>query len=644
MEKRIMGDPGRKNNIFFQLAIVLGILGLFVSISVLTAASRNVSSGWRIILLALFLDLAAIACCFSNLIKSSAKTRYRISVFVRKNILIFVLCAVFVILAAFQFSNIPRGDANYYYGRIMNGTERYDNTFPSFIKSFILAQHVTHGMCLFLAMGEMLFPRQVVGVYGVSLIMSVISFLCLYGILGHFFTKASNITKAIGTAILMFFPYILGLFTYINPDYFVCIFTVIMVYSYLKELNILFVFISVVLVLTKEPGVIIYCAFIGAVILTKFFRGKESSIIERVKNNFLSFKFLSVLVPPIVFLVFFVVSREITLTNSFLISEEISFEAPTRDMYTLFSWDNNGMWCFGFKPRYILEWLIIFFVNNSIWLISIVCICGLSVYIYRRIKKRKIKLLSAENVPAFMGIISLLAAYTIFTCLYLIEYCPRYVTLGGFCLAVFAFASVHVLFHKKAMRNIVLSILALLLLVQTYINIDPYMHFRCFNMYTGKRYIYGAIYKEVPIGWAGDSRNFNYEYCFYETMLKKILRQIDPDEDTIIVQAIVSHVEINLCGLETSVYWNTRTKKRTYDYKDPDSIYLKVPVLNEPDEVQKYVFPDSFYLLTIPYFDSYTPQFLKEFEDHNYIVSDVYRAENTVGLMTVFKMSKFPDS
>jgi hypothetical protein len=639
-----MSDPERKNHIFFQLAIVLGILGLFVTFSILTAASRNVNSSWKIILLALFLDLAAIVCCFYNLKKRPAKPPYRISVFTRKNLLIFILCAVFVILTAFQFENIPRGDANYYYGRIMNGTGRYDNTFSSFIKSFILAQHVTHGMCLFLAMGEMLFPRQVVGVYGVSLIITVISFLCLYGIMGYFFKKTSNITKAIGTAVMMFNPYILGLFTYINPDYFICVFTVIMVYCYLKEFNILFIFFGIILVLTKEPGVVIYSAFIGAVALTAFFRYKKANIFERAKRSFLSFEFLSNLAPPIIFLVFFVVSREITLTNSFLLSEEISLEAPTRDMFTLLSWNNDGRWCFGFKPRYILEWLITFFVSNSIWLTSLVCISGLVVYIYKLQKKRQIIILSAENTPAFIGIISLLAAYTVFTCLYLIEYCPRYVTIGGFCLAVFAFASVHVLFRKKAVRNIVLGMLALLFLVQTYINVDPYMHLRSFSVYTGKRFIYGSIYKEVPKGWTGDSRNYNYEYCFYESLLKQILRQINPDEDTIIAQAMVTHPELALCGLETSIYWNTRTKKRTYDYKDPDSIYLKVPVLNEPEDVQKYVFPDTFYLLTIPYFDGYTPQFLKEFTDRKYKVSDVYKAENTVGLMTVYKMTKLSNS
>jgi hypothetical protein len=639
-----MNDFERKSNIFFQSAIVLGILGLFATLSILTAASRNVSSSWRIILLASFLDMTAIVCCFLNKTKHSAKTRYRISVFVKNNLLIFILCTVFVILALFQFTNIPRGDANYYYGRIMHGTERYDNTFPSFIKSFILSQHVTHGMCLFLTMGEMLFPRKVVGVYGVSLIITVISFLCLYGILGHFFRKTSNVTKAIGTAVLMFFPYILGLFTYINPDYFICVFTVIMVYCYLKKLNILFIFFGIVLVLTKEPGVIIYSVFIGAVVLTTFFKYKEASILKRARRSFLSVRFLLNILPPIIFLIFFITSREITLTNSFLLSEEISLEAPTRDMFTLLSWDNNGMWCFGFQPRFILEWLILFFVTNSIWLTSIVCICGLSVYIYKRIKKQQIKLLSEESVPAFIGIISLLAAYTAFTCLYLIEYCPRYVTVGGFCLAVFAFASVHVLFRRKVIQNIVLSLLALLFLVQTYINVDPYMHLRCFSFYAGKRFIYGAIYKEAPYGWTGDSRNYNYEYRFYENLLQKILRQINPDEDTIIVQAIASHPEINLCGVETSIYWNTRTRKRTYDHKDPDSLYLKVPILEHPDDVRKFVYPDTFYMLTIPNFDNYTPQFLKEFADRKYSVSDVYRAENTVGTITVYKMSKSPGS
>jgi len=635
-----MRDIEKKTHIFFQLAIVLGILGLFVSISILTEASRSVSSSWSIILLGLLLDLAAIECFLVCLETHKDNFRHRYFDFIRNNFLIFIFCAVFIVLAVLQFSNVPRGDANYYYGHLMHGTERYANTFSTFIKSFILVNHVTHGISLFLAMGEMLFPRQVVGVYGVSLIITVISFLCLYGIFIHLFKKTSNITKAIGTAVLMFYPYVLGLFTYINPDYFICIFTVIMVYCYLKDFYILFIFFGIVLVLTKEPGVIIYSVFIGVAMLANFLKYKEDIIIEHDKKSFLSVRFLSNIVPPVIFIIFFIVSSEIIKTNSYLISKETLLQTPTRDNYTLFSWNNNGMWCFGFNPRFIFEWLVLFFVSNSIWLTSIVCISGLAVYIYRLIKKRQIYILAQENEPVFMGIMGILAAYIVFTCLYLLEYCPRYATLGGFWLAILAFASVHVLFRKKALRNVVLGVLALLFLVQTYINIDPYMRLRSFYIYTGKRFVYGAVYKEVPEGWAGDSRNYNYEYNFYNSLLQGVLRQIEPDPDTIIVQMMVTHIETMISGLETSIYWNTRTKKRTYDYKDPDSIYLKVPVLNEPDDVQKYEFPDTFYMLTIPYFDYYKPLFLEEFKKRGYGVSDVYEAENTVGLMTVYKMSK----
>jgi len=637
-----MIDLEKKPHIFFELAVVLGIFGLFASISILTAGSRNVSSGWGIILLALFCDLAAVAYCFVHSVKHKANLRQKYFDFAANNFLILIFCAVFIVLAGFQFTNIPRGDGSLYYGHLMYATERYANTVSSFMRGYILQHHISYGVCLFLAMGEMLFPRQVVGVYGVSLIITVISFLCFYGILSHLFKKTSNNTKAIGTAVLMFYPYILGLFTYMNPDYFVCIFTVIMVYCYLRKFNILFYFFGIVLVLTKEPGVVIYCAFIGANTLANFFIYKEAGIIERLKKSVLSPGFLINIVLPVLFLVFFLISRKVSSNNTFVISEEISLTASTdaRDIFTSISWDNNGMWCFGFKPRYILEWLTVFFVSNSTWLTVIVCVSGLAVYIFRHIKRRQIKVLSPENVPVFIGITGILAAYTAFTSLYLLPYCPRYVTVGGFCLAVFAFASVHVLFRKKVARNVVLGLLAGLFFVQTYINIDPYMHLRCFYFYAGKRFLYGAVYKDVPTGWAGDSRNFNYEHTYCESLLKSILRQIDPNDDTIIIQVMARHAEINLCGAETSVYWNTRTKKRTYDYNDPDSIYLKVTELREPEEVKKYAYPDTFYLLTVPNYDYYNPRFLKEFEEHNYSVSDVYKAENTVGWMTVYKMTK----
>jgi hypothetical protein len=169
------------------------------------------------------------------------------------------------------------------------------------------------------------------------------------------------------------------------------------------------------------------------------------------------------------------------------------------------------------------------------------------------------------------------------------------------------------------------------------------MHLRAYYIHTGKRFIYGAVYKEVDAKWAGDSRNYNNEFTFYDSLLQNVLRQINPNEDTIIVQMMVPHDETMICGLETSVYWNTRTKKRTFDYKDPDSIYLKVPVLDTPDDVQTYAYPDVFYLLTVPYFDGFKAQFLKEFEKRKYYISDMYKAENMVGMMTVYQLSLVSD-
>jgi hypothetical protein len=243
-----------------------------------------------------------------------------------------------------------------------------------------------------------------------------------------------------------------------------------------------------------------------------------------------------------------------------------------------------------------------------------------------------------------MGIISILVSYVIFTCLYLTRLCPRYATIGAFWLVIFAFASVHVLFRRRLVKNIVLGLLAILFLIQTYYNIDPYMRLRAYYIYTGKRFLYGAVFKEVDNKWAGDSRNYNNEFTFYDSLLQDLLRQIKPDEDTIIVQVMVPHDETMICGLETKIYWNTRTQKRTYDYKDPDSIFLKVPVLHDTDDVLKYVYPDTFYILTIPYFERYKTQFLKEFEKRNYYISDIYRAENIVGFITVYKMSMILDS
>jgi hypothetical protein len=621
-----------RSRILFELTIVMGIVGLFTTLAILTAKSRGVFSGPGIILLTVFMDLGTISCFLLITVKHFKEICSRYLNYIKRNPLIFILCAVFIVLAAFQFNLLPRGDANLYYGRLMFNTEKYQNTLESFVKGFIIWGHVIQGLSLFLGIGEMLFPRLVVGVYGVSLILTIISFLCLYSILGKFFPKTSKITKSIATAIMMSYPYILGLFTYINPDYYVCVFTVIMVYCYLKKFNILFVFFAMVNALTKEPGIIIYCAFIGAALLTEFIMCKEENLLKRSQKTFLSIKNITLIIPPVLFLVLYQITGKVVDDN------------PGLEARASFHWDNEGIDCFGFNISYILDRLIQFFVSNSTYLTTIVCICGFFAYIYKLLLKRSIKLLSSVNAPAFMGLIAVLGSYVIFICLFLTRLCPRYVTVGGFWLAVFAFASVHVLFRRKIVRNIVLGLLVVIFFIQTYYNIDPYMRLRAYYIHTGKRFLYGAVYKEVDAKWAGDSRNFNNEFTFYDSLLQSVLRRIDPDEDTIIAQMMVPQDETMICGLETAVYWNTRTKKRTFDYKDPDIIFLKVPVLYTPDEVQQYAYPDVFYLLTVPYFDGFKTQFLMEFEKRNYYITDTYKAENFVGRMTVYQMTLSEDS
>jgi len=621
----------KKSRILFELTVVMGIVGLFTTLAILTANSRGVFSGPGIILLAVFMDLGTISCFLLITVRHFKEICSRYLNYIKRNPVIFILCAVFIVLAAVQFDLLPRGDANLYYGRLMFNTEKYQNTLESFVKDFIIWGHVIQGLSLFLAIGEMLFPRLVVGVYAVTLILTIISFLCLYSILGKFFPKTSKITKSIATAIMMFYPYILGLFTYVNPDYYACVFTVIMIYCYLKKFNLLFIFFATVNALTKEPGIMIFCVFIGAALLTEFVRCEEENFLKRSRKTILSNKNLLYIIPPIIFLIFYAVTIKIVTDN------------PGREAKMTFSWDNDGIDCFGFNLKYISDRLIQFFVSNSTYPTTIVCICGFFVYIYKLIRKRPIKLLSPGNMPAFMGLIGIFGSYTVFTCLLITRLCPRYVTIGGFWLAVFAFASVHVLFRWKLVRNIVLGALAVLFLIQTYYNIDPYMRLRAYYIHTGKRFLYGAVYKEVDAKWAGDSRNFNNEFTFYDSLLQGVLRQIDPDEDTIIAQMMVPHDETMICGLETAVYWNTRTKKRTFDYKDPDSIFLKVPVLYTPDEVQQYAYPDVFYLLTVPYFDGYKTQFFIEFEKRNYYITDTYKAENYVGRMTVYQMTLSED-
>jgi len=180
-----------------------------------------------------------------------------------------VVAGVFSILAALQFTSVPRYDGGLYYDALITATENFTFAPDSLVSSFTFFTHSMQGTSLLIGTGEMLFPRQAVGVYGVTLLLTIIAIFCLYKIFGWIFPDKSAWLKAAGTGVFAFCPYLLGLFSHINPDYFTLMFFVILIYAFAEELDYLAAFLSLLLIFSKETGILFAASFLIPAILIR---------------------------------------------------------------------------------------------------------------------------------------------------------------------------------------------------------------------------------------------------------------------------------------------------------------------------------------------------------------------------------------
>ncbi len=541
-----------------------------------------------------------------------------------------LVALLFTVLAGFQFDMVPRYDGGQYYDAIITATQTFSFTLHSLVSSFILLLHPMQGTSLLLGVGEMIFPKQSVGVYGVTLLLSVVSIFCLYQIMGKIYTEVGNWMKAAGTAVFAFCPYVLGLFSHISPDYITMLLFIMLVYTFSEELDYLAAFLTVLLIFSRETGILFAGSFLVPAMLVRMSGINETGFLKKARKYLLPKKLCLYLCGPVLFACYLMYTKGLKFGESFT-------------KKTSFRWDSNGVFCFGINIGYIAVRMEQFLYFNFFWIITLLLFFAIVVLLFRMRRKKGVEIPSQKSdLSLVMGILLSTIVFMGFSCLYITIPCPRYAVSFALPMSIACVGAIIYIWKRKIVRTIVIIGLIVLLLIQNYYNVDPVLTLGNKKINLGYEYIYSPTgnFAFMNTGFVGEMYVYNRTFDYSEDLLSQALRKIDPDKNDNFLFVDMTWYELYMVGdiLQTKnlIYWNSVQQKRTYDNTADGSFLLKMKAIPKKDLLpdNSDVWDDDFYL----FLTAYQPDeiYCNDLVVDGYTLLDSFRVKNYIGYLSVY--------
>ena len=230
--------------------------------------------------------------------KSSSKIKIPFS--------LLLVIGVVIVVELLQFNNVPRYDANIYYGSLVRATKLFNLDFLSFLGAFNCWKWA-QGLALFAAPLEAVLPGRIIGVYIANLVITVITLCILHWLIKKIYLDITNLQASMISLLFAFSPYIVGLFSYIDMDWNVTFFAVWFLAAVIKGNDLLISFTGFLMSFTKITGFAFYVFFLFAYMIIDVYINKNKKSFFKQFMNWWSWKKVFLwLVPVFCFFVLFV--------------------------------------------------------------------------------------------------------------------------------------------------------------------------------------------------------------------------------------------------------------------------------------------------------------------------------------------------
>lgn len=575
-EKNIFFNKYKRNIVAF--AVIFGVLSFFLDVAV---ASKGLSILHIGSILFLILCNLLFMLNLGYLIRNMKFRKIDIP-----KCLGFVLLVV-TIFELVQFRIVPRYDANIYYGSLIKGTKMFDINLISFFGSFNCWKWA-QGLALLVVPFELMLPNKTIGIYIGNLIISIISLYLLFWILKKIYNKISNEIVVLCCLGFAFSPYIMGLFTYIDMDWQVTFFVIWLLAAVLAENDYLISFMGFILCFTKITGFAFYSTFLTFYIWINWIK-KKKEIDEKLFNLK---KVLLWIIPIIMF--------GILLKYGDYITGQSFYGTYVADsMINLFDKNqiiNTGLHTFVFGFR---------------WIFVALMLCALILKIVNK-RQAEVNKQVIISLALAMGVV-----YVLLSIYKADANCPRYTTIFSVMYIILLPLFLNAITEKRIIKLVVLVMLNILLIVQTFWTIDPSITLYADTIDTGVKKMYKLAYKgddRAGMNLAGgaegqypilsDIYTYNLEYTFYDELLERTLELVNWDVAKKVYVLDISPYELNISGRgygDYRIYWDREKTYRTFEKEG--NIYVDVGQLYSEEivtETNKEIFEKNYFYMIVP--------------------------------------------
>lgn len=488
-----------KNDRFLNEMILLNLVVGFVGICVfvksipilLTEGRMEYLLSELLVILAVVGIIVYDAFCrefvFGNFIR---KFGVRIKEFIVNHIGLIIFLFIFVIVSIVSGGNQPRWDAAYFFRYLDNCSISSVFYIPQL--SFISHINLSYSMLNLIA--ELLTGDLYLGMTILNISLAALSGLSVYGIFRIILPKCSEVNYVLATAAYLFSPFLLGMVNNNYWDFWVVCLLPILFYLILKKYWILETIAAFIFCFVKETAVVVYAFMCMGILISEWLQLKGLPVKDRCLALMARRKYWVMILTGLVWMGIYIIMP---------------------------NWSGNGN--FALEPAYVKSKLAVLFGLNFNWILTLAGAAGGIVILFHRKKtQNRVKWI----LPLLLGDLS----FILFSCFFVTVNHARYIDAHFPILFIFGIWGICMIQYDK-LRTILLSVLTLLSLIQSYYTLDPVTKCLFVNYNVGKTTMISATRDE----YLADSMVYNQQYQYFDRALNLALKEAVEDADAKII-------------------------------------------------------------------------------------------------------------
>ncbi len=400
-----------------------------------------------------------------------------------------------------------------------------------------------------------------------NIICNILTIFAVYKLFSYLF-KETKIFPYICAAIFAFSPFTLGVNGYVYLDTAMMYGVLFFVCCYITKQDYDILFLSALLaIFSKEVGFLVVGVIVFIPFFIKLFKLSKKQINKSAFENTNWIYYACMFIVHLAFVVFFLIK----------------------------SWATNGGWVeYGLNPKHFANVITSILFTNFTWIfVLFIAIALIKMLCLKHKKQFNFKQAYANNYY-LTPILTALGLSMLFNTFVETWEHIRYLTIQISMIYILGLIAIYYLIKNVKVNSLVLIGITLLLLVQSFVTIDPTMLAFKNKIYlgSGELYLLRTGYRtEEPTGYMNDNCCYNKQMNMFDITFDMILKQINYDTNKCLISGDFS----NNGDFINHMAWDNGKNRRYITDNLAESIQY-FTITNDTDLTQFFDFDEVYYV------------------------------------------------